>query len=59
MYKLRGYAFCENAISKEIEKCPLNDGIYVKSWDEAHLLLTKAGFEYYMITLDEIRKEEN
>ena len=53
-YKIKGYAI----VGEERKSYELNDGIIVKSWDEAHELMEQAGFDNYLITISPIDEDE-
>ena len=51
-YMLKGYVFDENSTSY-----PITGHFLVSGWDEAERLIKSNGFQYYIITLDEIEEE--
>ena len=56
MYEMRGYI----GVIKDNSTImfPLNRGFFVNGWDEITPFMKKIRVSHYIITLDEIKKEE-
>lgn len=50
MYKLKGFILTEEGMQPMVP-------VEVEGWDDAHKKLRFSGFDYYIITLDEIKEE--